>query len=288
MAQLESKYTTPKAGRNLPAAIGVALMLFLPIAVGLIWIPWLFIITVGILLSIGVAEVSHALRLKNMQAETGIIVVGSALSVIGGYWVTSMPELGVSSMTFIVSCLGGTVLAAFVGRLFRGGSEGFLRDVAASSFLIAYLPLLGVFVALLMAPDNGPLRVATLILCVVASDTGAYATGVLFGKNKMAPSISPSKTWEGFAGAVAWSSGIGVVCSILMLGIDWWMGLILGAVVAAAATVGDLLESLIKRDAGIKDMSNILPGHGGVMDRLDSMLMAFPVGWFVLNIAMGP
>ena len=287
MAQLESKYTTPKAGRNLPAAIGVALMLFLPIAVGLIWIPWLFIITVGILLSIGVAEVSHALRLKNMQAETGIIVVGSALSVIGGYWVTSMPELGVSSMTFIVSCLGGTVLAAFVGRLFRGGSEGFLRDVAASSFLIAYLPLLGVFVALLMAPDNGPLRVATLILCVVASDTGAYATGVLFGKNKMAPSISPSKTWEGFAGAVAWSSGIGVVCSILMLGIDWWMGLILGAVVAAAATVGDLLESLIKRDAGIKDMSNILPGHGGVMDRLDSMLMAFPVGWFVLNIAMG-
>lgn len=288
MAQLESKYTTPKAGRNLPAAIGVALMLFLPIAVGLIWIPWLFIITVGILLSIGVAEVSHALRLKNMQAETGIIVVGSALSVIGGYWVTSMPELGVSSMTFIVSCLGGTVLAAFVGRLFRGGSEGFLRDVAASSFLIAYLPLLGVFVALLMAPDNGPLRVATLILCVVASDTGAYATGVLFGKNKMAPSISPSKTWEGFAGAVAWSSGIGVVCAILMLGIDWWMGLILGAVVAAAATVGDLLESLIKRDAGIKDMSNILPGHGGVMDRLDSMLMAFPVGWFVLNIAMGP
>ncbi len=287
MAQLESKYTTPKAGRNLPAAIGVALMLFLPIAVGLIWIPWLFIITVGILLSIGVAEVSHALRLKNMQAETGIIVVGSALSVIGGYWVTSMPELGVSSMTFIVSCLGGTVLAAFVGRLFRGGSEGFLRDVAASSFLIAYLPLLGVFVALLMAPDNGPLRVATLILCVVASDTGAYATGVLFGKNKMAPSISPSKTWEGFAGAVAWSSGIGVVCAILMLGIDWWMGLILGAVVAAAATVGDLLESLIKRDAGIKDMSNILPGHGGVMDRLDSMLMAFPVGWFVLNIAMG-
>lgn len=287
MAQLESKYTTPKAGRNLPAAIGVALMLFLPIAVGLIWIPWLFIITVGILLSIGVAEVSHALRLKNMQAETGIIVVGSALSVIGGYWVTSMPELGVSSMTFIVSCLGGTVLAAFVGRLFRGGSEGFLRDVAASSFLIAYLPLLGVFVALLMAPDNGPLRVATLILCVVASDTGAYATGVLFGKNKMAPSISPSKTWEGFAGAVAWSSGIGVVCAIFMLGIDWWMGLILGAVVAAAATVGDLLESLIKRDAGIKDMSNILPGHGGVMDRLDSMLMAFPVGWFVLNIAMG-
>lgn len=138
-----------------------------------------------------------------------------------------------------------------------------------------------------MAPDDGSARIATLLVCVVLSDTGAYATGVLFGKHKMAPKISPSKTWEGFAGALVWTMIGATVCAHFVLHIAWWVGIPLGILVAIAATVGDLTESLIKRDVGVKDMSNWLPGHGGIMDRLDSMLMALPVGWFILNLTMG-
>lgn len=286
MAEQQTR-TTSKAGRNLPAAIGVGLLLLVPIAVGLLWFRWLFIIYVAVLLCLGVIELTRALERKNMHPEPVPIVIGTALSIVGGFWVASNPTVGISPMTFIVTVLGGTVLASFIIRLFHREPEGFIRDIAASSLIIVYLPLIGVFVALLLAPDNGPLRIWAILMCVVASDTGAYATGVLIGKHKMAPRISPSKTWEGFVGGVLFSIVVGVVAAIVVLDVWWVVGIPLGLFVSLAATAGDLVESLIKRDAGIKDMSNWLPGHGGVMDRLDSMLMAFPVGWYVLNLAMG-
>ena len=287
MLPAASKYTTPKAGRNLPVAIGVGVALLVPVVVGLVWFDWVFIIFVALLLSLAVVEVSRAMRLKGMHAETVPIMIGTVVSIVGGYWVTALPSEHISAMTFIVTCLGATVLASFIARLFRGGADGFIRDVAASAFIITYIPLIGVFVALLMSPDNGSQRIWSILMCVVLSDTGAYATGVLFGKHKMAPSISPSKTWEGLAGSLIWSGTAGAAAAIWLLEMDWWVGIIFGVLVSLAASVGDLTESLIKRDAGIKDMSSWLPGHGGIMDRLDSMLMAFPVGWFVLNLAMG-
>lgn len=278
---------TRRAGRNLPAAIGVGLALLTPIIIGLVWINWLFIVYVALLLCLGVVEVSRAVAHKGMRAETVPIVVGTALIIVGGYFVSTYPGLGISSMTFIFSCLVGMVLASIIARLFRGPAEGFIRDIAASSFIVTYIPLVGAFVALLLAPENGPARIWAVLICVVASDTGAYATGVLFGRHKMAPNISPSKTWEGFAGGVGLSVVLGVLSAVWLLQIDWWVGILFGIVVSIGGTVGDLAESLIKRDAGIKDMSNWLPGHGGVMDRLDSMIMAFPLGWFVLNFVMG-
>jgi len=283
-----AKPPTPSAGRNLPVAIGVGLALLAPIVVGLVWIDWVFVAYVTLMLCLAVVEVSWALRLVGMHVETVPIVIGTALCLAGVYWVAANPNVGVSPMTVIVSTLGGTVLACIVARLFRSEPLGFVRDISASSFVIAYIPLIGLFVALLMAPDDGSARIATLLVCVVLSDTGAYATGVLFGKHKMAPKISPSKTWEGFAGALVWTMIGATVCAHFVLHIAWWVGIPLGILVAIAATVGDLTESLIKRDVGVKDMSNWLPGHGGIMDRLDSMLMALPVGWFILNLTMGP
>ncbi|WP_297742406.1 phosphatidate cytidylyltransferase [uncultured Tessaracoccus sp.] len=282
-----TKRPTPSAGRNLPVAIGVGLALLAPIVVGLVWIDWVFVAYVTLMLCLAVVEVSRALRLVGMHVETVPIVIGTALCLAGVYWVAANPNVGVSPMTVIVSTLGGTVLACIVARLFRSEPLGFVRDVSASSFVIAYIPLIGLFVALLMAPDDGSARIATLLVCVVLSDTGAYATGVLFGRHKMAPKISPSKTWEGFAGALIWTTIGATVCAHFVLHIAWWVGIPLGILVAIAATVGDLTESLIKRDVGVKDMSNWLPGHGGIMDRLDSMLMALPVGWFILNLTMG-
>ena len=122
----------------------------------------------------------------------------------------------------------------------------------------------------------------TFLLCVVGVDTGGYVAGVLFGKHPLAPTISPKKTWEGSVGSVIFAVGVGVAMSVLVLGAPWYVGVVLGIVTVIFGTLGDLLESMIKRDVGIKDMSSILPGHGGVMDRLDSMLVAAPAAWLVL------
>lgn len=274
-----------RTGRNLPAAIGVGVALFAVVAVGLVWLPWLFIVFAAVALGLGVVEVDRALRRKGMHAVWLPIVIGTVISVLGGYLV-SVRDLGMAPTTFVVVCLGGMFLAALVGRLFRG-ADGFIRDVAATALLVAYIPLLGVFLPLLMGSAAGNLRVLTVIAAVVASDTGAFATGVLVGRHKMAPSISPSKTWEGTAGGVLVAAVVGALLTHLLLDAPWWVGLILGAACSIAGTIGDLVESLIKRDAGIKDMSNFLPGHGGIMDRLDSLLLAVPLGWFVLHLALG-
>ena len=276
---------TSKAGRNLPAAIGVGVALFVVTAVGLIWLPWLFAAMMALGLVLGTVEVHRALLRKGMRAEIVPIAIGTGVSVLGGFAVSRF-DVYVTPIVFVVSCLGATMLAVLTARL-RRGVEGFLRDAAASALIIAYIPLLGVFVPLMMAAPLGTMRVLVVIICVILADTGAYATGVLFGRHKMAPSISPAKTWEGFAGAVVFSMVGGAIAVPLLLGADWGVGLILGALLCPAATLGDLVESLIKRDAGIKDMSNFLPGHGGVMDRLDSMLVAVPVGWLVLHLALG-
>lgn len=283
----EAAHKTPKAGRNLPVAIGVGIAVAAPFVAGLLWSQWLFIIAVTVMLCLATIEVSRALARKGMKAETWPIFIGTAVSLIGVFWVSAYPSVGIVPMTFMAASLGGTVLAALTARLFRGVPEGFIGDFAASAFVIAYIPMIGMFVSLLMAPDNGTDRIWTLIACVIASDTGAFATGVLLGKHKMAPKISPSKTWEGFAGGIFWTAVVAAICCHWVLELSWWMGIPLGIVLCVAATIGDLVESLIKRDAGIKDMSNWLPAHGGVMDRLDSMLMAFPVGWFFFNLTMG-
>ena len=161
--------------------------------------------------------------------------------------------------------------------------DGYLTDVAASVFLAIYLGLFASFATLLVAPADGAQRVLTFLIMVVSSDTGGYAAGVLFGKHPMAPTISPKKSWEGFAGSILAAMVGGALSVALMLDHPWWQGLITGAVIAIVATVGDLAESLIKRDLGVKDMGNLLPGHGGVMDRMDSLLPSAVVSWILLT-----
>lgn len=277
--------TPPAAGRNLPAAIGVGLTIFSAVVVGLLVIPWLFIVLVAAALGISAVEVHQALERKGMHATIVPIVFFTVVSILGGYALASF-DVGITPISFVVICIAAMTLASMTARL-RKGPEGFLRDVAASALIIVYIPLMGVFVPLLMAAENGAWRLVALITCVVVSDTAAYAVGSLLGRHKLAPQISPSKTWEGVAGSVVFSALAGILLAVFLLGTTWWVGLILGVALALAGTLGDLVESLIKRDAGIKDMSNFLPGHGGVMDRLDSMLVAIPVGWFVLHLALG-
>lgn len=276
---------TPKAGRDLPMAIGVGLALLAALAVGLLWAPWLFVLISAVSLSLAVVEIHRALLRKGMHAQVKTIVAGTLVSVLGAYAMFRW-NLGLPPTTFAVICVCGTVVACLVARLLLA-REGFIRDIAASALIIAYIPLMGVFIPLMMAEPGGTRRIIAVMACVVASDTGAYAVGSLLGKHKMAPHISPSKTWEGLAGSIVTSALIGMAAALWCLGASWELGLVLGLCIAPAATLGDLVESLIKRDAGLKDMSNFLPGHGGFMDRLDSMLVAMPMGWLVLNLGMG-
>jgi phosphatidate cytidylyltransferase len=163
------------------------------------------------------------------------------------------------------------------------GVPGASRDVTAGLFTAAYIPLLAGFAILLLADPDGPKRVVTFIVVTVASDIGGYAAGVFAGRTPMAPTISPKKSWEGFAGSVVACLIAGAACVILLLQGDWWVGLALGAATVITATVGDLSESLLKRDLGVKDMGSLLPGHGGIMDRLDSLLPTAPVAFLLLH-----
>ena len=266
-------------------AVAVGVSAFVVVAGGLLLAPWVFVAVIAVALCLAVVELDRALRRKGMHASVIPIMVGTALSFVGGY-VVSLVDIGLSPVPFVMVCVAGTLLAALLTRL-RHGPEGFMRDAAASGFIIAYIPLLGVFVPLLLGASNGPMRIAVLISCVVVSDVGAYAVGSQLGRHKMAPLISPSKTWEGLMGSVVLSGIAGTLMGTFLLNTSWWVGLVLGVVLSLGGTLGDLVESLIKRDAGIKDMSNFLPGHGGVMDRLDSMLVAVPLGWLVLHLALG-
>jgi phosphatidate cytidylyltransferase len=142
---------------------------------------------------------------------------------------------------------------------------------------------------MMLAEENGRQRIILFILVTVFSDIGGYAAGATLGRHPMAPSLSPKKSWEGFAGSVLTCAAVGGIGMPLLLGPPWWTGAILGAVAAVGATLGDLVESSIKRDLGIKDMGTLLPGHGGLMDRLDSLVVVAPIAWALLHVfAPGP
>jgi phosphatidate cytidylyltransferase len=165
----------------------------------------------------------------------------------------------------------------------RGGVDGFVRDATASVFTAVYVPFLAGFVALLLAEEEGALAVVTFVLVTIASDIGGYAVGVLAGKHPMAPVISPKKSWEGFAGSTISCVLAGWVTVVYLLEGEWWVGVVLGLITVVMATLGDLCESVIKRDLGIKDMSAVIPGHGGLMDRLDSLLATVAPTWLLLH-----
>lgn len=274
------------AGRDLPAAIAVGVGLIALVVATLAFWHWGFILLVALMLSLGAVEVHQAMKRLGMNAAILPIVLGTVGMIVGTYAAATAPELLLWRMPWhsvLLMFLGATVLAVLIIRLPKG-QENFVRDASASVFIIGYIALLGSFTALILAGQNGAARMVTFLLCVVANDTGGYAVGVLFGKTPLAPAISPKKSWEGLAGSVLFAVVTGALLSHFVLGVGWWVGVILGVVCVFFGTSGDLIESSIKRDVGIKDMSSILPGHGGVMDRLDSMLVAAAPAWLVMYL----
>ena len=273
-ADAVSEKTPGRAGRNLPAAIGVGVALGLLVTVPL-FSParWGFVAVLVVAAGIGTVEVVRALRTLGARPPLVPLLAGGAAMLVLAY------REGAEALLLGLVL---TVLACVVWRTVDPPG-GYLRDVAASALTAAYVPFLAGFAALLAVPADGPRRVTAFIATVVCSDVGGYAAGVLFGRRPMAPSVSPKKSWEGLCGSVLACGTGGAVLFATLLHASALLGAVYGLAVVATATLGDLGESMLKRDIGIKDMGDLLPGHGGLMDRLDSLLPTAPVAWLLLS-----
>ena len=267
-----------RAGRNLPAAIGIGVLLGGLAVVTLFTVKATFLIYMGAALAIGLHELAAALKTKGIIVPLIPVALGGAAILTAAYWAAGGAVLAAFALT---------VLGILVYRMFFG-TDGYVRDVAAGLFATGYLPLLGACVSAMLAAPDGNKRVLIFVVLTVCSDIGGYFAGITLtpftGGHKMAPVISPKKTWEGLAG----SAFLGIVAGGLLVPAllhgHWWQGVITGAAAVAAAVFGDLAESMIKRDLAIKDMGTLLPGHGGILDRLDSLLACAPVVWLLLAL----
>ena len=265
---------TINTGRNLPAALAVGVLLGGLAILTLLTIKGTFLIYVGIILVVALWELGNALASRDIHLPLIPIAGGGAAMVTLAYF---------STPKWVLAAAGLTAIVIFAWRL-TGGAAGYVRDVTAGLFTLAYLPLMAVFVALMLAVPDGARRVLIFLILTVCSDTGGYLAGILFGKHPMVPAISPKKTWEGLAGSLLLTLSAGIITIETLLGGHVWQGVLLGAAAVAASTLGDLVESMIKRDLAIKDMGHLLPGHGGVMERLDSLLVMAPVIWLLLTV----
>ena len=259
-----------KSGSNLLGAIGIGVVLGGLLLLSLLVNKDLFMLFAAVLLGISSVELATALHAMGRRVPRIPTAITAVLAVPAAYYFGILAAIGV----VLVGTLVVTVWRAIeIKRGYHAVAEVSLRkDFLAAGFVQLYVTLLGSFAVALVAKPDGQWWTLAFLIIVVYVDTGAYVSGLNFGKHLMAPSISPKKTWEGFAGAALASLIAGVLLSIFMLQQPWWFGLILGPIILVTATLGDLGESHIKRTIGVKDMSSWLAGHGGFLDRLDSIL----------------
>lgn len=279
MAQTEPPQKTSRAGRDLPAAITVGVVLG-ALAIGtLLFAPiwWLPLLAVAI--AIATHEVIRRMREQGYTLPTVPLLLGGQAMI----WLTW--PFGAAGL---LGAYGGTIVVCMVWRLIGQGLDqqpvNYLRDMAVSVLLATWVPLFAAFTALLIFADNGGVRVFIVIVTVVFADIGGYVAGVLFGKHLLAPAISPKKSWEGLGGSLLFGVTAAVLSVAFLLDKPAWVGVPLGLLLVITGVLGDLVESQVKRDLGIKDMGTLLPGHGGIMDRIDAMLPSAVVGWIVLTL----
>lgn len=261
-----------RAGRDLPKAVGVGVGLGVVVVGALLVRKEAFVVLVAVAVVLALAELTQALRSRRLQVPLVPVLVGSLGILVSAY---------AAGAEALFAAFALTALGVLVWRV-ADGAHGAAGDVAAGVFAVAYVPFLAAFALLMLAEPDGPRRVVAFVLVTIASDIGGYAVGASWGRHPMAPSVSPRKSWEGLAGSVLSCLLVAVVSVVLLLDAEWWVGTLVGIAVVATATLGDLSESLLKRDLGIKDMGSLLPGHGGVLDRLDSLLLSAPVVYLLL------
>ena len=266
----------PRGGRDLKSAVVVGVGLLAVALVGLVWLPWVLVTLLVALLLGGVSEVAAAVRGIGMDVPRPPLWIAAAALPLATWW-GGVPAL---FLALLASLLAVCLWTAATRRRPTG------QFILAGVFVVLWAPFLLSFGVALFAQPHGRMMVLCLLLMVVCNDTFGYAVGYRFGRTPIAPRISPKKSWEGLGGSLAGSVLVGVVAVPLLVGQPWWVGALLGVLTVAAATCGDFSESMVKRELGIKDMSSALPGHGGIMDRLDSLVFAAPVVYTVLALPL--
>jgi phosphatidate cytidylyltransferase len=261
-------------GRNLVTSILVSVFLLVIVFGSAYFIQGAFAILVWIAVMVAIRELKLAYRVGGIEVpEYGLQIASTAMIIATWFGKVS----GLAVVTSIV-------IPNVISYLLLRSPKDFIKRSTASAFAIFYIPFLAGFILLLSHHKDGGSRILALVVLVACNDTFAFLSGVLFGKHLMAPHVSPKKTWEGFAGSIiATTIGASLVMHFTFHK-PWYVGAILGVVGVVTATFGDLIESAIKRDLGIKDMGTILPGHGGILDRIDSILFTAPAVWFAFEI----
>jgi len=276
-----------RAGRNVPVSIASAVVLIALILVTLLVWKTLFMVVVAGAVTVAVWELHRGFQARSIDLPEQPLMAGGVVMVVVAYFWGTPALVTATAVTALVTMLW----------LLRRGVSGYVQNATASVFTLVYVPFLGAFVALMLREggatgfdryDAGVKGILTFIAVTAASDIGGFCAGVLFGRHPMAPVISPKKSWEGFAGSGVFCVAVGVAMTVWVLDADWWIGVCLGLIAVVMATLGDLCESVIKRDLGLKDMSHVIPGHGGLMDRLDSILLAAPTAFAVFAWLLPP
>lgn len=269
-----SRRRPSRSGRNLPIATIVGLTLGLVVLASLLVRKEVFLGVVIVAICFALWELRDGLAKGRIKVPLLPSFVGAVAMITASF------AGGGQALTV---CFGLTCISVLLWCVFDG-IAGSIRDISGGIFVAAYVPLLASFSSLLLAAPDGAKRVIVFIGVTICSDIGGFAVGVIAGRHPMAPSVSPKKSWEGAIGAVVACVIAGVATVIILLDGSWQAGALLGLAVAVSAILGDLTESMIKRDLGVKDMGSVLPGHGGLMDRLDSLLLAAPVAWAILTL----
>jgi phosphatidate cytidylyltransferase len=282
-----------RAGRDLSSAIGVGLLLGVLIGVSLFIYRWVFGLFVAAAVVLGVLEFAGALARRGIVVPRVLVIAGAVAMTVsatfaGPLGLAIAATLAVAAVSLATLVVPGRTPSSPEGTGLGPRTVPDARDTAAAVFALMWIGLLAGVACLLLRPVDGSWRAFTLILVVVCSDTGGYIAGVLGGRHPMAPRISPKKSWEGLGGSVVLSVAAAIFAVPVLLHGPWWAGVVLGVLTVAAAVLGDLAESLIKRDLGVKDMSSLLPGHGGLLDRMDSILLSAPIVWLVLALFVAP
>jgi phosphatidate cytidylyltransferase len=266
------------AGRDLPVAATVGVGLLVVVVASLFIRKEVFAGLAVVVVCAGLWELAQAFTRRSIHIPLLPLLVGAVGILVSAY------TAGAEAL-FVAFLL--TVGGVVIWRVLDGSGHPALRDATAGAFAAAYLPFLAGFVMLMLAADDGPARVLLFILLVVANDTGGYAVGSLLGRHPLAPTVSPKKSWEGLIGSIVLACVVGVVGVQVAFHAQPLVGALLGLATVFTATLGDLAESMLKRDLELKDMGRLVPGHGGVLDRLDSLLLTAPAAYLILSQFLG-
>jgi len=263
-----------RAGRKLGPSIVVSLSLIALIWFALAYHREIFAVVVAVAVLFGIREIVRAFGARDIYISVVSLATG-ALGLTYATWNGGVGGLAIAT---------AIAIPLLLIQLLTKGPEGFVQSATATTFSLLYLPFLAGFLILLARPNNGLERVMTFVVLVGCNDTFGYAVGVLLGKHPLVPTISPKKSWEGLIGSLVFTVVGGSLSFAYILSMDWWIGAVVGLMIVFTATCGDLIESAMKRDLQLKDMGSLLPGHGGILDRLDSVLISAPALWLALEL----